>query len=78
MKLKHIDTESSVVGYGSHIGEISIRTFECPCGKGTVVYEHDDIPGFKQRNVFLNCSKCNEMFVIDYIAGSIEVKKKMR
>lgn len=32
----------------------------CPCGKGKVVEEHDDIPGFREHDIWIQCEECSK------------------
>ena len=34
-------------GYGAGSGDTEYYEYECPCGKGKVIEEHDNIPGFR-------------------------------
>ncbi|MFK0004996.1 hypothetical protein [Paenarthrobacter sp. NPDC090522] len=45
-------------GFGAGSGDIERYDFECPCGKGKVVEEHDNIPGFREHDVRLLCPEC--------------------
>lgn len=49
-------------GYGAGSGYIIREKYDCPCGKGTVLYEKDDIPGFRDRSTFCDCKECNEKY----------------
>lgn len=60
MNLKLIDSSTEFhPGYGAGFGEVIREEYECPCGKGTVVYEKDDIPGFRDKSNYCNCKECN-------------------
>jgi hypothetical protein len=74
MELKLIDSSSvHHVGYGAGSGEIITKKYECPCGKGAVTYERDDIPGFKSTDIWCDCKECNEKY--EFLRGGI-VKEK--
>lgn len=63
MQLKQIgDSKFSDVGYGSHSGHIKEKVYECPCSKGKVYYERDDIPGFKGTHITCNCGECDKKY----------------
>lgn len=34
-------------GYGAGDGDTERYEYKCPCGKGKIVEEHDNIPGFR-------------------------------
>ena len=48
--------ESYHEGYGAGEGTTEEYVYKCPCGQGTVIEEHDNIPGFREHDVFINCS----------------------
>ena len=54
-------------GYGAGSGDVERITYECPCGKGTVVEEHDNIPGFREHTVGMRCDECSEKW--QFVAG---------
>jgi hypothetical protein len=62
MELRLIERKISSVGYGNHHGKTINMIYECPCGKGTVTYEIDDIPGFKNWDIYCECKDCNEKY----------------
>lgn len=45
-------------GFGAGAGDVEQFRYRCPCGLGEVVEEHDNIPGFREHDVWINCSKC--------------------
>ncbi|MBP1907655.1 hypothetical protein J2Z32_004335 [Paenibacillus turicensis] len=49
-------------GYGAGEGEIIREEYECPCGKGKVIYEKDAIPGFRDSSTWCTCSECKEKY----------------
>jgi len=57
--------ESSVTpspGFGAGSGEIIREEYKCPCGAGEVIYEKDDIPGFKESSIRCTCEDCREKY----------------
>lgn len=63
MELKRID--SSVEphsGWGAGSGEVIEEVYECPCGKGIVTYEKDDIPGFRDTTISCSCDECSSKY----------------
>lgn len=59
MKLKFIRSESeNHSGYGAGSGSIDTNYYECPCGKAEVIYEKDNIPGFRDRQTWSTCPDC--------------------
>ncbi|WP_226035502.1 hypothetical protein [Aquibacillus saliphilus] len=65
MNLELIDSSSTPhPGYGAGSGRIIREEFKCPCGKGVVIYEKDDIPGFRESDVSCDCKDCDEKYKI--------------
>lgn len=63
MNLKKLEKSNhQSAGYGAGSGEIINETYECPCGKGKVYYEKDDIPGFRSKDISCDCNECNEKY----------------
>ena len=38
--------------------------YKCPCGEGRVVDDKDTTPGFRSHDVFIECEKCKEKYII--------------
>lgn len=45
-------------GYGAGGGDVERYEFWCPCGDGSIVEEHDNIPGFREHGVRIACDRC--------------------
>ena len=45
-------------GWGAGSGTTERYEYLCPCGEGTIVEEHDNIPGFREHDVWIACEKC--------------------
>ncbi|CEI28275.1 Putative uncharacterized protein [Propionibacterium freudenreichii] len=45
-------------GWGAGSGTVERYEFICPCGDGTILEEHDNIPGFREHDVRILCDKC--------------------
>lgn len=56
-------------GYGAGSGDTERYEYLCPCGKGKVIEEHDNIPGFREHDVCLHCSECEKKYRIDTSKG---------
>ena len=39
------------------------------CGKGRVIEEHDNIPGFRDHDVWLQCPECSKKYRLDTSGG---------
>ncbi|WP_228521391.1 hypothetical protein [Nocardioides islandensis] len=47
-----------VAGWGAGAGTVERDEFRCPCGDGAIIEEHENVPGFREHNVWLDCDKC--------------------
>jgi ribosomal protein S27AE len=45
-------------GWGAGAGNVERYEYLCPCGDGTIIEEHDNIPGFREHDVRIDCDKC--------------------
>lgn len=45
-------------GWGAGAGTTERYEYLCPCGDGAIVEEHDNIPGFREHDVWIACDKC--------------------
>ena len=45
-------------GWGAGAGTTERYEYRCPCGDGTIIEEHDNIPGFREHDVWIGCGKC--------------------
>lgn len=50
------------VGYGTGSGIIELHEYECPCGKGKILEEHKNIPGFEEHVVNICCNECSNKY----------------
>lgn len=69
MRTREISYKTDGIGGGARTGTTTLKTFECPCGKGTIEEEHDDIPGFKNHTVDIHCVFCKERYLLDTSKG---------
>ena len=51
-------------GYGAGWGTIDTYVYECPCGKGKVVKTKDNIPGFRDSDIVIECDECSAKYGI--------------
>lgn len=73
MDLKSKGTRKySSIGSGARTGSVIKEEFFCPCGKGTVFYERDEIPGFKNTFITSDCKECREYY--SFGNGTAELK----
>lgn len=73
-------SENEHPGYGAGSGDTERYEYKCPCGKGRIVEEHDNIPGFRDHGVWLDCEECSKVYVLDTTKGVRAwelVKKKL-
>jgi hypothetical protein len=65
MKLQLIERKVTPhSGYGAGSGEVIREEYKCLCSNGIVVYEKDDIPGFRESDLWCTCEGCNEKYDI--------------
>lgn len=79
MRTKLINSgESNHSGYGAGSGDTERYEYECPCGKDSIVEEHDNIPGFRDHSVYMCCDECRNNYELDTSKGvrSWELIKK--
>ena len=62
-------SEENHPGYGAGSGDTERYEYYCPCGKGRVIEEHDNIPGFRDHDVWLDCEECEKTYTIDTSKG---------
>ncbi|MGL5861849.1 MAG: hypothetical protein ACRCY9_11415 [Phycicoccus sp.] len=49
-------------GWGAGAGTVERYEYVCPCGGGAIIEEHDDVPGFRDHDVWIACDKCREQW----------------
>ena len=57
------------MGCGAGSGDTERYEYECPCGNGKIIEEHDNIPGFRDHAVFINCDECLKKYDLDTSKG---------
>jgi ribosomal protein S27AE len=45
-------------GWGAGDGTLERYEYLCPCGDGVIIEEHDNVPGFREHDVRIDCDKC--------------------
>lgn len=45
-------------GWGAGAGTVERYEYHCPCGDGRIIEEHDNVPGFRDHDVWIDCDKC--------------------
>lgn len=63
--------EETHSGYGAGSGDTERYEYECACGKGTIIEEHDNIPGFRDHSVYICCEDCRENYELDTSKGTM-------
>jgi hypothetical protein len=66
MNLKLIyNSSDNHLGYGA-VGSLETvrEEYECPCGKGQVIFEKDDITGFRETGTYSTCIEFNDQYVL--------------
>lgn len=54
-------------GWGAGGGTTERYEFPCPCGAGRIVEEHDNIPGFREHDRWMECARCGTRW--DFVGG---------
>lgn len=54
-------------GWGAGSGSVERLDYRCPCGEGTIVEEHEDVPGFREHDVWIACDNCRGQW--RFVAG---------
>lgn len=60
-------SRSSHAGWGAGTGDVERYEYRCPCGAGTILEEHDNVPGFREHDVRIMCDTCREEW--DFVPG---------
>ena len=70
MRTKRIEERgSNHPGYGAGSGDTEWYEFECVCGNGSIIEEHDNIPGSREHSVYIKCELCREKYEVDLSKG---------
>lgn len=54
-------------GWGTDTGDVERYEYRCLCGEGTILEEHDNIPGFREHDVRITCDTCHKEW--NFVAG---------
>lgn len=54
---------------GAGAGDTERFVYECLCGKGKIIEEHDNTPGFRDHYVTLSCDECDKKYKLDTSQG---------
>ena len=57
-------------GYGAGSGSTERYEYKCPCGEGKIIETHDNIPGFRDHDVYIQCEKCKQEYDLDTSHGT--------
>lgn len=61
VRTARVDSSSdSHDGWGAGAGTTERHTFHCPCGGGRIVEEHENTPGFREHDVWIECDRCRD------------------
>lgn len=69
MRTKLIDSSVTEMGWGPNKGDNEAQYYECPCGSGRILEDHDNIPGFRNHDVIIECDTCKEAWDVDMSKG---------
>lgn len=56
--------EEDAPGWEAKAGTIERNEFLCPCGRGLIIEEHDNIPGFREHDVQIACGECSQTWYV--------------
>lgn len=76
MRTKLKDSFVEEANYGAGIGTEERYIYECPCGKGEIIEEHCDVPGFREHDVYIKCEECTNEWEITGPARQWELEKR--
>ena len=63
-------TREDTIDAGRGSGYIETIEYECPCGKGRIIEEHDRTPGVTSHDVDIFCDDGNRIYKIDKSKGT--------
>lgn len=59
VRTKRIDEDTyDHAGWGAGAGTVERYEYRCPCGDGMIIEEHDNVPGFREHDVHIDCDRC--------------------
>lgn len=64
MEIKLKDQIIREADYGAGVGTEEEYIYYCPCGKGEIIEEHCNVPGFREHNVYICCNECSKKWEI--------------
>ncbi len=64
MKTKLKEKIENVANYGAGDGTEEKYIYECPCGKGEIIEEQCNVPGFREHDIYIACDECKENWII--------------
>ena len=48
------------------LGVEIVTVYECPCGKGTVATTFENMPGYRDSDVSIQCGECRQGYIAEY------------
>lgn len=57
-------------GWGAGAGATERYTYRCPCGDGRIIEEHEDTPGFRDHDAWIECDRCRGDWKVDLSRGA--------
>jgi hypothetical protein len=58
---------SSHGGWGAGAGDVERYEYYCPCRAGSILEEHDNVPGFREHDVRIICDACRQGW--EFVSG---------
>jgi hypothetical protein len=65
--------------YSQPLGEIIVSTYDCPCGKSTIQTTFENIPGYKDGYISVQCKECSMKYHAEYnwASGNVILRKML-
>ncbi len=73
MNLKLKESYENEVDYGAGEGTEEKYIYYCPCGKGEVIQEDCNVPGFRSHDCYIMCKECSKKWDVKKINGNWEL-----
>lgn len=66
MRTKQLNS-SVTLNFGG--GTEEVIEYECPCGKGIIIEQHNNVPGEYDHDVSIICEACRKKYEFDFTNG---------
>lgn len=76
MRTKLKEKFENEANYGAGVGTEEKYVYACPCGKGEIIEEHCNVPGFREHDVYMICEECSKKWKIIGNSRGWELEEK--